>query len=96
MDDATIRRYLTGPRLTVLAIVDRGGAGGADDVARSWRAERASLSPAHVRRLPRIAGQLLWQLANLGWIERSGGEWKVTELGRHARGLGVRHVGWGR
>ncbi len=95
MDDATIRRYLTEPRLTVLAIVDGGGAGGADDVARSWCAGPASLSPAHVRRLPRIAGQLLWQLANLGWIEQSGGEWTVTQLGRHARGL-AGHIGQGR
>ena len=87
MDAATIRRYLSGPRLTVLEIVEAGGARDADDIARTWLERRPSLPPAHARRLPRIAGQLLWQLANLEWIERSDGTWAVTDLGRLVREL---------
>ena len=86
MDAATIRRYLSGPRLTVLEIVEAGGARDAHDIARSWLERRPSLPPAHAR-LPRIAGQLLWQLASLEWIERSHGTWAVSDLGRCVREL---------
>lgn len=87
MDNATIRRYLTQSRLIVLGIVDAGGVRDGDAVASAWIERRVSTMPAQARRLPRVSGQLLWQLANLGWIERTDGEWAVTPLGRYARGL---------
>ena len=87
MDDATIRRYLSESRLTVLDIVDAGGARNGDDVASAWIDRRASIAPTHARRLSRVSSQFLWQLANLQWIERVDGEWAVTALGRHARDL---------
>ncbi|MBD3942918.1 hypothetical protein IF188_14575 [Microbacterium sp. NEAU-LLC] len=87
MDDATIRRYLSEPRLAVLGIVSAGGVRDAGDVASAWLESVSPITPAHERRLPRIAGQLLWQLANLGWIERSDDFWAITRLGRHARDL---------
>ncbi|TQM27370.1 hypothetical protein [Microbacterium kyungheense] len=87
MDDATIRRYLTEPRLAVLGIVSAGGIRDAGDVVPAWLESMSPITPAHERRLPRIARQLLWQLANLGWIERSDGFWTATTLGRHARDL---------
>lgn len=86
MDDAAIRRYLSESRVIVLDIVNGGGARDSEDVARVW-AERRALTPAHARRLPRIAGQILWQLASMHWIEPSDGEWVVTSLGHHAREL---------
>ena len=87
MDDATIRRYLSESRLIVLEIVNGGGARDSDDVARVWAERRTALTSAHARRLPRIAGQILFQLASMQWIERSDGEWVVTSLGLHARDL---------
>ena len=87
MDEPTIRRYLSESRVAVLEIIDEGGVRDATDVARSWLGKRGSLSPAHAQRLPRIAGQLVWQLANLGWIERSTSAWVLTDLGRHARSI---------
>ncbi|MFF2489020.1 hypothetical protein ACFVSU_21655 [Microbacterium sp. NPDC058062] len=87
MDDATIRRYLSESRLIVLDIVSGGGTCDGDDVARVWAERRTALTSAHAHRLPRIAGQILWQLANMQWIERSDGEWMVTSLGLHARDL---------
>ncbi|WP_345802204.1 hypothetical protein AAIB33_03665 [Microbacterium sp. AZCO] len=87
MDDATIRRYLSESRLIVLDIVNGGGARDSDDVARVWAERRTALTSAHARRLPRIAGQILWQLASLHWIERSDGAWVVTSLGLRARDL---------
>ncbi|WP_203582061.1 hypothetical protein [Microbacterium hibisci] len=87
MDDATIRRYLSESRLIVLDIVHGGGARDGDDVARVWAERRTALTSAHMRRLPRVAGQILWQLASMQWIERSDGEWAVTGRGLHARDL---------
>lgn len=87
MDDTTIRRYLSESRLTVLDIVNGGGARDGDDVARVWAERRTALTSAHSRRLPRIASQILWQLSSIDWIERSDGEWVVTSLGLHARDL---------
>ncbi|MCR2764384.1 hypothetical protein NQ152_12805 [Microbacterium sp. zg.B48] len=87
MDDATIRRYLGDTRTTVLDIIDTERVRDADEVARVWSARRADLSPAHARRLPRMAAQLLWQLRNLGWIEQRQQVWVMTDLGRYARRL---------
>lgn len=87
MDDASLRRHLTAVRRLVLDIVHAEGEPDRDQVAAAWLRARPSLTAAHATQIPRMVGEVLWRLTNLGWIERTPDGFILTPLGEQARTL---------
>lgn len=77
-----IRRHLTGVRRTVLAIVADHGPISVDGIATVWAWQHSIISPRHRSALPRMSGQVLWRLGNLGWVARRGEQYLLTVEGR--------------
>lgn len=87
MDESTIRRYSSDARILILDIIDEDHATDAGQISVAWQARRTSMPDAQAQRLPRVVGQLLWQLENLEWVRRHGEQLVVTGLGRKAQAL---------
>ncbi|MEV8371052.1 hypothetical protein [Microbacterium sp. NPDC064584] len=81
-DAEFIRRHLTGVRRTVLAIVANHGPISLDDIAIEWARQHLTISRRHRFALPRMSGQVLWRLENLGWVARRGDQYLLTAEGR--------------
>lgn len=76
-----IRRHLTGVRRTVLTIVADHGPISLDDIAVEWARQHPTISPRHRSALPRMSGQVLWRLENLGWVARRRDQYLLTAEG---------------
>lgn len=83
--DAQLRRHLTAVHLVVLDIVHTSGPVDPPEVARIWGERRSDIGPRHRAALPRMSGQILWRLDNLGVVERGAEGYRMTPLGEHAR-----------
>lgn len=92
MNDALIRRYLSGVRAEVLDIVDEKNDATRDEIVLVWSKRHPVTAGARAPRARRVVDQLVWQLENLEWIDRRGDRFVVTRLGRHARDLGRQTV----
>lgn len=81
-DPAGARRHLNAVRRLVLEILAEGPLATRDEVAARWAERKPQLTPRHQDALPRMAGEILWRLENLGWVERADGVYRVTDSGR--------------
>lgn len=90
MDESTIRRFSSDARILILDIIDEEHATDVGQVTVAWQARQPSMRYAQAHRLPRVVGQLLWQLENLEWVRRHGEQLMVTGLGRKAQALARR------
>ncbi|KRA24766.1 hypothetical protein ASD65_10290 [Microbacterium sp. Root61] len=84
MDDVQLRRHSTAPRVMILDILGAEGDLDDDQILAAWTARRPGLAAAHVRRLPRMLGEILWRLLNLEWVTQIDGRYRLTALGRRA------------
>ena len=88
MDEAQLRRHLSAPRSLVLDILAEEGDADEAYILHAWMNRRPAMTPAHLQRLPRMVGELLWRLKNLEWITEDAGRHSLTELGQRARAQG--------
>ena len=87
MNDASIRRHLSGVRVQILDMFDEHPNATRDRIILAWSTRHPAVFRTGVQRAPRIVDQLLWQLLNLEWITRVDDYFVLTPLGRHAREL---------
>ena len=87
MNDATIRRHLSGTRVLLLELIHDGEGIDRDQLILLWLKRRPAVSERVAARTPRTIDQLLWELQNLGWVGRTGRRYGVTGLGERARGF---------
>jgi hypothetical protein len=87
MNDAMIRRHLSGTRLLLLDMIGAGSALDREQLLSLWRKRRPAVPERAAVRVPRMVDQLLWEVENLEWVKRVAGGYILTELGERARSL---------
>lgn len=87
MNDAMIRRHLSGTRVLLLDIISDGSGLDRDQLILLGLKRRPAVSERVAARVPRMIDQLLWELENLEWVTRTGRRYGVTQLGERVRGF---------
>jgi len=77
-----IARQLTESRRQILEIIEADGPLGLTDLVARWRTS-AGGTPTAGRARHQATG-LLWKLEALGWVAKTGGEYRLTGQGRAA------------
>ncbi|MFS0733862.1 hypothetical protein ABC304_03665 [Microbacterium sp. 1P10UB] len=85
MDDALIKWHLSAVRMLVLDIIARQPGVALEAIVAEWIAQQPAMSPRHRAAMPRMTGEILWRLENLGWVEKRHGLFRLTDLGARAR-----------
>ncbi len=86
MNDAMIRRHLSGTRVLLLDIIDAEDTPDREQLVLRWLKRRPAVSERVAARVPQMIDQLLWEVENLEWVKRVGARYSLTALGARARG----------
>lgn len=84
VEPSAVRRHMNEVRRLVLEIIADDPFIGVDVIVSRWAERKPGISERHRAALPRMAGQILWRLENLGWVAQANGEYRITELGTSA------------
>jgi NADPH-dependent 2,4-dienoyl-CoA reductase/sulfur reductase-like enzyme len=78
MDDAQIRRNLTGARRLVLDVISEAKPVTTSRIEAAWAKAQPAMKPRHCEGIPRMVAQILWRLENLEWVTTTADGYRIT------------------